>query len=83
MYCDNVSAIYILGNLVQHQRTKHIEMDVHFVREKVAQGKFRIHHVPSRYQIADIFAKGLPHVLFDDFCDSLSVRPPASTVGVR
>ena len=35
IYCDNVSALYLLGNLVQHQRTKHIKMDIHFVREKV------------------------------------------------
>ncbi|XP_035834863.1 uncharacterized mitochondrial protein AtMg00810-like [Helianthus annuus] len=35
VYCDNVSAIYLSGNPVQHQRTKHIELDIHFVREKV------------------------------------------------
>ncbi|KAE8702546.1 protein YLS7-like [Hibiscus syriacus] len=72
-----------IGNPVQHQRTKHIEMDIHFVREKVAKGKVRVLHVPSRYQIADIFTKGLPRILFEDFRDSLSVRePPASTEGV-
>ncbi|GJS37100.1 NBS-containing resistance-like protein [Tanacetum coccineum] len=76
VYCDNVSAIFLAGNPVQHQRTKHIEMDIHFVREKVARGEVRVLHVPSRYQIADIFNKGLPHVLFDDFRDSLSIRPP-------
>ncbi|WOG94987.1 hypothetical protein DCAR_0314288 [Daucus carota subsp. sativus] len=83
VYCDNVSAIYLSGNPVQHQRTKHIEMDIHFVREKVARGEVRVLHVPSRYQVADIFTKGLPRVLFEDFRDSLSVRlPPASTEGV-
>ncbi|KAK4336544.1 hypothetical protein RND71_044146 [Anisodus tanguticus] len=61
VYCDNISAIYLSGNPVQHQRTKHIEMDIHFVREKVAKGQVRVCHVPSRYQIADIFTKGLPH----------------------
>ncbi|KAJ9537459.1 hypothetical protein OSB04_030192 [Centaurea solstitialis] len=82
VYCDNVSAIYLSGNLVQHQRTKHVEMDVHFVREKVARGQVRVCHVPSRYQIADIFTKGLPVVLFDDFRNSLNVLPPpVSTVG--
>ncbi|XP_057247570.1 uncharacterized mitochondrial protein AtMg00810-like [Beta vulgaris subsp. vulgaris] len=39
IYCDNVSAIYLSGKPVQHQRTKHIEMDIHFVREKVARGQ--------------------------------------------
>ena len=82
VYCDNVSAIYLSGNPFQHQRTKHIEMDIHFVREKVARGEVRVLHVPSRYQIADIFTKGLPRVLFNDFRDSLSIRePPASTEG--
>ncbi|XP_057450879.1 uncharacterized mitochondrial protein AtMg00810-like [Lotus japonicus] len=83
VHCDNVSAIYLSGNPVHHQRTKHIEMDIHFVREKVARGQARILHVPSRHQIADIFTKGLPRVLFDDFHSSLSVgEPPASTAGV-
>ncbi|XP_071741133.1 uncharacterized mitochondrial protein AtMg00810-like [Rutidosis leptorrhynchoides] len=68
---------------VQHQRTKHIEMDIHFVREKVARGEVRLLHVPSRFQIADIFTKGLPRLIFDDFRDSLSIRPPpAETAGV-
>ncbi|XP_022004078.1 uncharacterized mitochondrial protein AtMg00810-like [Helianthus annuus] len=76
VYYDNVSAIYLSGNPVQHQRTKHIELDIHFVREQVQRGCVRVLHVPSRYQIADIFTKGLPRVLFDDFRSSLSVRPP-------
>ena len=46
VYCDNVSAIYLFGNPIQHQRTKPIEMDIHFVREKVAQGQVRVLHAP-------------------------------------
>jgi hypothetical protein len=38
VYCDNISAIYLSTNPVQHQRTKHVELDIHFVREKVALG---------------------------------------------
>ncbi|KAK9099064.1 hypothetical protein Syun_026109 [Stephania yunnanensis] len=84
VYCDNVSTIYLSGNPVQHQCTKHIEMDIHFVREKVARGQVRVLHVlESRYQIADIFTKGLPQVLFEDFRDSLHIcKPPVSTAGV-
>ncbi|XP_021744867.1 uncharacterized protein LOC110710833 [Chenopodium quinoa] len=70
VYCDNVSAIYLSGNPVKYQRTKHIELDIHFVREKVAQGQVRVLHVPSRYQITNIFTKGLPLVLFKDFRDT-------------
>ncbi|KAK9048104.1 hypothetical protein SSX86_007048 [Deinandra increscens subsp. villosa] len=83
VYCDNISAIYLSGNPVQHQRTKHIELDIHFVREQVQRGLVRVLHVPSRFQIADIFTKGLPRILFEDFRSSLSIRPPpASTAGV-
>ncbi|PNX65734.1 copia protein [Trifolium pratense] len=77
VYCDNVSAIYLSDNPVQHQRTKHIEIDIHFVREKVARGQARVLHVPSRHQIADIFTKDLPRILFDDFRTSLSVCEPS------
>ncbi|GJT43316.1 ribonuclease H-like domain-containing protein [Tanacetum coccineum] len=76
VYCDNVSAIYLTTNPVQHQRTKHIEIDIHFVRDMVARGQVRVLHVPSRYQYADIFTKGLPTTLFEEFRTSLSVRPP-------
>ncbi|GKB22697.1 ribonuclease H-like domain-containing protein [Tanacetum coccineum] len=80
VYCDNVSAVYLSSNPMQHQRTKHIEIDIHFVRDLVAAGHIRVLHVPSRYQYADIFTKGLPTVLFDEFCSSLSVRSsPAQT----
>ncbi|GJT40738.1 ribonuclease H-like domain-containing protein [Tanacetum coccineum] len=82
VYCDNVSAVYLSSNLVQHQRTKHIEIDIHFVRDLVAAGHIRVLHVPSRYQYAYIFTKGLPTVLFDEFRSSLSVRSsPAQTAG--
>ncbi|GJS70001.1 ribonuclease H-like domain-containing protein [Tanacetum coccineum] len=82
VYCDNVSAVYMSANPVQHQRTKHIEIDIHFVRDMVKAGHVRILHVPSRFQYADIFTKGLPSALFEDFRSSLSVRPPpAQTAG--
>ncbi|GJX14725.1 ribonuclease H-like domain-containing protein [Tanacetum coccineum] len=82
VYCDNVSAVYMSSNPVQHQRTKYIEIDIHFVRDQVAAGHVRVLHVPSRYQFADIFTKGLPYALFDDFRSSLSIRPsPAPTAG--
>ncbi|GKB61887.1 ribonuclease H-like domain-containing protein [Tanacetum coccineum] len=49
VYCDNVSAVYLSCNPVQHQRTKHIEIDIHFVRDLVAAGQVCVLHVPSRY----------------------------------
>nr|GEX41306.1 ribonuclease H-like domain-containing protein [Tanacetum cinerariifolium] len=80
VYCDNVSAVYLSCNLVQHQRTKHIEIDIHFVRDLVAAGEVRVLHVPFLYQFEDIFRKGLPSALFEEFRSSLSVRSiPAQT----
>ncbi|GJU47967.1 ribonuclease H-like domain-containing protein [Tanacetum coccineum] len=82
VYCDNVSAVYMSANPVQHQRTKHIEIDIHFVRDFVASGQVRVLHVPSRFQYADIFTKGLPTALFIEFRSSLNVRrSPAHTEG--
>ncbi|GJX55349.1 ribonuclease H-like domain-containing protein [Tanacetum coccineum] len=74
VYCDNVSVVYLSSNPVQHQRTKHIEIDIHFVRDLVVAGQVRVLHVPSRYQYADIFTKGLPSALFEEFHTSLNVR---------
>ncbi|GJY16624.1 ribonuclease H-like domain-containing protein [Tanacetum coccineum] len=66
VYFDNFSAIYMFANPVQHQWTKHIEIDIHFVRDMVTAGQVRVLHVPSHYQYADIFTKGLPSALFEE-----------------
>ncbi|GJR01325.1 ribonuclease H-like domain-containing protein [Tanacetum coccineum] len=58
VYCDNVSAIYMFSNLVQHQQTKHIEISIHFVRNMVTKGQVRVLHVPLHYRYANIFTKG-------------------------
>ncbi|GKD28864.1 ribonuclease H-like domain-containing protein [Tanacetum coccineum] len=80
VYYDNVNAVYISSNPVQHQRTKHKEIDIHFVRDLVAAGQVQVLHVPYRYQYAYIFTKGLPSALFEEFHSRLSVRcPPAPT----
>nr|GEU79872.1 ribonuclease H-like domain-containing protein [Tanacetum cinerariifolium] len=82
VYCDNFNAVYMSANPVQHQRTKHIETDIHFVRDFVVSGQIRVLHVLSRFQYADIFTKGLPTALFIEFRSSLNVRrSPAHTEG--
>ncbi|GKC30679.1 ribonuclease H-like domain-containing protein [Tanacetum coccineum] len=79
VFCDNVSAVYMSVNPVQHQQTKHIEIDIHFVRYMVTAGQVRVLHVPSRFQYADIFTKGLPSALFEEFRSSLSFDVYIST----
>jgi hypothetical protein len=73
VYCDKVSAVYLSTNLVQHQRTKHVEIDLHFVRERVAAGDVRVLSVPTTMQFADIFTKGLSSSVFLDFRSSLNI----------
>jgi hypothetical protein len=82
VYCDNVSAVYLSTNPVQHQRTKHVEIDLHFVRDRVALGEVRVLHVPTTSQYADIFTKGLPTSVFVKFRKSMNVRgAPSSNCG--
>jgi hypothetical protein len=72
VYCYNVSAVYLSTNPVQHQRTKHVEIDLHFVCYQVAIGDVRVLLVPTTSQFADIFTKGLPST-FLEFRSSLNV----------
>jgi histone deacetylase 1/2 len=76
VFCDNISSVYMAANPVHHRRTKHIELDIHFVREKVALGQFRVLHVPTTQQFADIMTKGLPTAAFEESQFSLCIRPP-------
>ncbi|KAF8780514.1 hypothetical protein HU200_001642 [Digitaria exilis] len=50
-YCDNISSVYMSRNPVHHRRIKHIELDIHFVREKVAIGELRVLQIPSARQL--------------------------------
>lgn len=58
LYSDNKSAISIAHNPVQHDRTKHVEIDRHFIKEKLESGLIYILFVTSSEQTADILTKG-------------------------
>lgn len=60
LWCDNLGATYLSANPVFHARTKHVEVDFHFVREKVAQGRLQVKFISAHDQIADAFTKPLP-----------------------
>ena len=59
LWCDNMGAKYLASNPVFHARTKHIEVDFHFVRERVNNKLLQIDFVPSEDQVADGFTKAL------------------------
>jgi hypothetical protein len=74
VYCDNINVVYLSTNPVQQQRTKHIEIDLHFIRECVAIGDVRVLHVLTTSQFTDIFTKGLSTSVFLEFRSSLNIH---------
>lgn len=79
LLCDNQSAVAIAHNPVLHSRTKHLELDIHFVREKVLSKALRIVHVPASYQLADVLTKPLPASQFSALTNKLRVIPLPSS----
>jgi hypothetical protein len=71
LWCDNSGALALASNPVFHACTKHIEVDVHFVREKVANRDIQLHHLSTLEQLVDIFTKG----------HTLKVVPPLNLRG--
>jgi histone deacetylase 1/2 len=73
LWCDNLGATYLSANPVFHARTKHIEIDFHFVREKVALGALHVRFIASADQIADVFAKPVTQVVLRRFWSNLNL----------
>ena len=70
----NKAAISIAHNLVLHDRTKHVEVDKHFIKEKLDSGLICMPYIPTTKQIADVFTKGLHKKQFDVLMSKLTME---------
>uniref|UniRef100_F6HBQ8 ABC-type xenobiotic transporter n=1 Tax=Vitis vinifera TaxID=29760 RepID=F6HBQ8_VITVI len=68
LYCDNKAVISVAYNPVLHDRTKHVEVDKHFIKEKIDNGLVCMTYIPTEEQVADVFTKGLHKRQFDFLC---------------
>jgi hypothetical protein len=73
LWCDNLEATYLCANPVFHARAKHIEIDFHFVREKVARRQLEIRFVSTKDQVADGFTKALGTHMVEKFRSNLNL----------
>ncbi|KAI5322145.1 hypothetical protein L3X38_031217 [Prunus dulcis] len=73
LHCDNKSAIDIAHNPVQHDRTKHVEVDRHFIKEKIKKKIIRLPFLKSEDQLADILTKAVCGRVFHDSLTKLDI----------
>ena len=78
LMCDNKSAISISENPVQHDRTKHVKVDQHFIKEKIEEGIIELPFVRSEEQLADILTKAVSGGVFEIILGKLGIGDPTT-----
>jgi hypothetical protein len=73
IFCDNQSCIKLSENPVLHDRSKHIEIIYHFIKDKVQKGVVKLQYISTNEQVADILTKALPKGKFEYFRGKLGV----------
>ena len=73
MHCDNQAAIFIAGNSTFHEHTKLIEIDYHYIRDKVMSRVISTPHVTSSHQVANVFTKSVTRISYDSTCTKLDI----------
>ncbi|KAM2657198.1 hypothetical protein EV1_012593 [Malus domestica] len=77
LWCDNISAMHLAKNPVFHARTKHVELDYHYIREKVLSNALSVHFICTQDQLADICTKPLSKARFHLLRHKLALRQPS------
>lgn len=73
IWCDNIVAIGIVKNHVHHNRTKHAEIDCHFIKDKIESGLVELSYTSTNHQVADLLTKSLPRVRFEELSSKTSL----------
>ena len=73
LYCDNLSAVLLAANPVLHSKSKHFELDLHFVRDHIAKGQVQVSNIPAHAQVTDVLTKPVSSGSFLEFQSKLMI----------